>query len=224
MKTIKTAFFFLFVLFIGTSLITSCSKDDGTDASVSENAKVSSYLKSFYSKDFQLGKSIESKVIKPTSTASSIASKSVEYEDLVLTEVFVANEERARGYILTNKTTNVFLYFVDVDRTDYKMTKVDIQANETQVLENIEQLDKYIATNQFDLIKVTQDLKDGIMINDEDIALSFSTSSSAKIVRQLVHVWANGCSGTHSYHSALFGLFQWETYEVIVCPDGVSNP
>ena len=187
------AFRILAITLIAAILITSCSKDDGTDASVSENAKVSSYLKSFYSKDFQLGKSIESKVIKPTSTASSIASKSVEYEDLVLTEVFVANEERARGYILTNKTTNVFLYFVDVDRTDYKMTKVDIQANETQVLENIEQLDKYIATNQFDLIKVTQDLKDGIMINDEDIALSFSTSSSAKIVRQLVHVWANGC-------------------------------
>lgn len=220
MKTIKSSFFSLLVLFIATSFIISCSKDEQTSSSVSENAKVSNYLKSFYKNDFKLGKSIESKVIKPT----SVVSKTVEYENLVVTEVFVANEERARGYVLTNKETNVFLYFVDVDRTDYKMTKVDIDANQTQVLENIEQLDKYITTNQFDLIKVTQDLKDGVMVNDEDTALSFSTTSSARIIRQLVHVWANGCSGTHTYHSALFGLFQWETYEVVVCPDGVANP
>lgn len=47
--------------------------------------------------------------------------------------------------------------------------------------------------------------------------LLFSTPSNAKIVAQFVHDFGNGCIGTHTYHSAFFGLFTWETYEVVVC-------
>ncbi len=196
----------------------SCSKEDDTRKDIRENAKISNYLKLFYKKEFSIGKSIESKVIKP----SSIASKSIEYQDLIVTEVFIGEETIARGYILTNKETNVFLYFVDVDRVDYKMTKIDIETNEIQVINNIDQLNKYIETNKFDLIKVTQDIEQGIMASDADIAEVFATSSNAKIVAQFVHVWADGCIGTHTFHSALFGLFQWDTYERIVCPNGVT--
>ena len=100
--------------------------------------------------------------------------------------------------------------------------KIDIETNEIQVINNIDQLNKYIETNKFDLIKVTQDIEQGIMASDADIAQVFATSSNAKIVAQFVHVWADGCIGTHTFHSALFGLFQWDTYERIVCPNGVT--
>jgi hypothetical protein len=36
--------------------------------------------------------------------------------------------------------------------------------------------------------------------------------------RTFAHVFANGCVGTHTYHSSFFGLFQWETFEVLACP------
>lgn len=47
--------------------------------------------------------------------------------------------------------------------------------------------------------------------------LLLSTQSEAKIVAQLCHIYANGCIGTHTYHSSFFGLFTWETYEVVAC-------
>ena len=47
--------------------------------------------------------------------------------------------------------------------------------------------------------------------------LMFSTPVNAKITMQFCHVFANGCIGTHSNHSAFFGIFTWETYEVIAC-------
>jgi hypothetical protein len=153
MKTIKSTFFPFLVLFIAGSLLTSCSKEDETKQSISENTKVSSFLKSFYSKNFEFGKSINSEIIKESSTLS----KSVEVEDVVITEVLVGEDTRARGYIITSKSTNTFVYFVDIDRIDYKMTAVDIKINETKVINNIDEFDKYVATNEFDIIKVTQE-------------------------------------------------------------------
>lgn len=153
MKTIKSTFLPFLVLFIAGSLLTSCSKEDETKQNISENAKVSSFLKSFYSKNFEFGKSANSKILK-----QSANSKTVEYSDIVITEVFVGDDNRARGYVITSKDNNVFLYFVDVDRIDYKLTQLDVAVNEKKVFENIEQIDKYTSTNEFDFIKVTQEL------------------------------------------------------------------
>ena len=112
------------------------------------------FFKIFYSQKTKDGTSIETKVKLTNSTVA----KSEEFGDIVVTEIFVGNEERARGYTITSKDNNVFLYFVDVDRIEYKMTTVDIEANQTNILENIDALDKYMSTNQFDFIKITQDL------------------------------------------------------------------
>jgi hypothetical protein len=141
--------------------ITSCSKNDETNAGLNGNAKVSSYLKSFYSKDFQLGKSVDTKFTKPTSELS----KSTEVENLVVTEVFVGEDDRARGYVISDKSTNEFLYFIDVDRIDYKLTSVKIDLNDTMLFNNIDELDKYVSTNEFDLIKVAEQINTGILQN-----------------------------------------------------------
>ena len=159
----------LAITIIATIGITSCSKNDETNDGVNGNAKVSSYLKSFYSKEFQLGKSVDTKMNKTTSAFS----KSVEIESVMITEVFVGDETRARGYIITDKSTNEFLYFLDVDRIDYKLTTVKIDVNDTEVYQNIDELDKYISTNQLDFIKIAEDL----VISPDLVASKFWGSS-----------------------------------------------
>lgn len=154
MKTMKSTVFFLLVIFSATIIITSCSKENETNKSVSENAKVSTYLKSFYSKNFELGKSVETKV----KIAANPMARTTEVENLVITEVFVGSDTSARGYIITDKTTNDFRYFIDVDRVNYKLTSADIIVNDTKIFDNINTLDKYLITDQFDFIKIAEDL------------------------------------------------------------------
>lgn len=48
--------------------------------------------------------------------------------------------------------------------------------------------------------------------------LLFSGPSQAKEI-EFAYIFSNGCIGTHTYHSILGGLFKWETYEVIACPN-----
>jgi hypothetical protein len=153
MKTIKTVFFSLLVLFIGTSLITSCSNDEETNSNVLENTKVSTYLKSFYSTSYQLGKSVETK----SKNSTSELNRSAEVENVVITEVFVGDDAIARGYVVTDKNTNDFLYFIDVNRLEYKLTTVKIDVNDTKVFNNIDELDKYLSTDEFDYIKIAED-------------------------------------------------------------------
>jgi hypothetical protein len=153
MKIIKTTFFSLLVLFIGTSLITSCSNDNETNISVSENAKISNYLKSFYLTNYKLGKSVET---NPKSISSDL-NRSTEVENLVITEVFVGDATTARGYIITDKNTNDFLYFIDVDRVNFTLTSVKIDVNDTKIFNGIDELDKYLSTDEFDYIKIAED-------------------------------------------------------------------
>ncbi|AWA31125.1 hypothetical protein HYN48_14065 [Flavobacterium magnum] len=71
-----------------------------------------------------------------------------------MTEVFVGDDLRPRGYLITEKETNDFLFFADVDRTDFKLTTFEPKSNPTKIFENINELDKYLSTDEFDLIKV----------------------------------------------------------------------
>ncbi len=136
-------------MLLGISLLLlSCNKEDG---SLNGNAKVGAYLKSFYKKEYHFGKSLDSKRAKPS--ISSIA-KSVEYEDVKLEEVFVEGDERARGYVVTDKETGEFLYFVDVDRENYKLTSVDILENEIRIKDNINMLEEWASSNKLDLVKL----------------------------------------------------------------------
>lgn len=152
MKIIKNTFFSLLVLFLGT-IITSCSKDDETNSGVNENVKVSNYLKSFYSTNFQLGKSVETNHQFNT----SILNRSTEVENMIITEVYVGDDETARGYIITDKSTNDLLYFIDVDRVNFKLTSVKVDVNDTKVFNNINELDKYLSTDELDYIKIAED-------------------------------------------------------------------
>lgn len=143
--------------------VISCTKNDDTNDSALGNSKVSSYLKSFYKTNYQLGKSVDTKL--KNDSPNSALSKSAEVEDFVVTEVLVGNDTTARGYVLTRKSDNEFVYFIDVNRIDYKMTTIKVDVNETMIFNNIDELDKYTSTNEFDLIKVAEQVNTGIISN-----------------------------------------------------------
>ncbi|MEM0542548.1 hypothetical protein WFZ85_07955 [Flavobacterium sp. j3] len=115
------------------------------------NAKVAAYLKSFYKTDFRIGKTVETKLSNSNSLADA---RTVEFESVKLSEIFVGVDERARGYIVTDKETDEFLYFVDVDRDDLKLFAYNVAINETLVKENIDLLQEWASSNGFDFIKL----------------------------------------------------------------------
>ncbi|OYU81715.1 MAG: hypothetical protein CFE23_02185 [Flavobacterium sp. BFFFF1] len=155
MKTLKNSVFAWFVIIISVSVITSCSKQD--DALMSQNTKVDNYLKQFYGKNIQLGTSLETKFDLPNLSTA----RSVESENIIITEVFVGNDSRARGYVISDKETNDFIYFIDVNRVDYKLTTYKVETDDTIVFDDINQLEKYLNTDELDYIKIAEDYNSG---------------------------------------------------------------
>ncbi len=154
MKTFKKSISALFMLLIVSNIFISCSNQEESNNELSQKQNIELYLKHFYNnKKTKLGNSVESRLTQELSTTS----KSVEIENLIITEVYVGNDERARGYIISDKETSNFLYFIDVDRVDFKLTSYKVETDETKVFENIEQLDKYLSTDEFDYIKIAED-------------------------------------------------------------------
>lgn len=202
MKTIKSKLFIFIILLSITSLITSCTKESENNST--ENAKVAPFLKSFYKKDFRLGQAVNTKEVN----AISATSRTTEIDSLVVTEVFVGEDTRARGYVITSKTTNVFLYFVDIDRIDYKMTKVDIVANDIVTFEDIEQMDNYISTNQFDFIKVAQ-----------DVLIGNGQAGNLSRIRYSYGACRDGWCGV--YQATFFLGIQWTDWEPVRNENGV---
>lgn len=196
MKTLKNGIFLLMVLTTTSIIISSCSKEQETNNDITQNAKISSYLKSFYNQKTMHGTSVEASV----KMMSSSTAKSEEFGDIVITEVFVGDDTRARGYVITSKETNVFLYFVDVDRVEYKMTSVDIVANQTLIFNDINELEKYSSTNELDFIKITQDL---INQGGQDGTLSR--------IRYSLGACGNGVRGVYQAHYFLgIRVSSWE--------------
>ncbi|WMI68166.1 hypothetical protein [Mangrovimonas sp. YM274] len=102
---------------------------------------IDNFVSSFYNSSFEYGSSIE--------TTDDIGTYTV-------TEVLVNSESRARGYVVTEKSSGKFLYFVDVNRIDYEMTSIDITINETKITNNIDSHNDYFLTNEFDFIGIIQ--------------------------------------------------------------------
>lgn len=153
MKLFKKNRLLMLVCFSALLILSSCSQEDSVNTESNESSKISFYLKTFYSTNFKFGKSVEIK----TPSNFSMLNRTTEAEDFAITEVFVGNDTRARGYIVTDISTNEFLYFIDVDRFDFKLTAVNIDANDTKIFNDIDNLNDYISTNELDYIKIAED-------------------------------------------------------------------
>lgn len=142
-----------FVLFSSALFFVSCSNDNDQIANETSNKKVDSFLKSFYSNDYQLGKKI-----KPTAqNLNGNQLRSTQVDNFTITEVFVGDDEKARGYLFENTQTNEIESFVDVDRTNFVLTSVDLESLQVEVQNAINQMPEYSLTDEFDIIKIITD-------------------------------------------------------------------
>lgn len=153
MRHLKLTLFSLIALFISANIFISCSNDNETTNIETTNKNVDSFLKSFYSKHYSFGESAKVNQNSPF----SVLSRTATLEDVELTEVFVDNQEKARGYVITNKNTGEFLYFIDVDRDTYTLTSLDVKNSDQKTFNNIDEIYNYFTTDEFDFIEIALD-------------------------------------------------------------------
>ena len=153
MKHLKLTLFSLIALFVSATMLVSCSDDNETTINETTNKNVDSFLKSFYSKEYSFGASAK---VNPNSQISALA-RTTSLEEVELTEVFVENETKARGYIISDKITGEFLYFIDVDRNTYTLTSLDVKKSEQKTFNNIDEIYNYFSTDEFDFIEIALD-------------------------------------------------------------------
>lgn len=82
---------------------------------------------------------------------------------VVITEIIVGSDLRARGYVATEKNTGDFLYFVDVDRNNFVLTANDIVNNKQDVINDIDKNSDYLNYDEFDFIKVVNDANNNVI-------------------------------------------------------------
>ncbi len=144
------------LLLVVAGVAINCSKDDAAAVpqAVSQKSEIRNYLKNFYSTDkIKEGRSIAVK----SERSPSADSKNIVIDNYRLTEVFVGNDTIARGYVVTDRDTDDFHFFIDVDRVNFKLTDVKIDNGDTKVFDDINLLDKWLTTNKFDIYQIAAD-------------------------------------------------------------------
>ena len=152
MKHLKITLFSFILLFVSAGLLVSCSSESENIQEQSIDQKTDSFLKKFYSNDYQLGKTKTS-----AKNLNGYQQRTTQIEDYSITEVFVGNDEIARGYLFENLQTNEIESFVDVDRINFTLTSVDLDNYQVEIQNAINQMPEYFLTDAFDLIKVIND-------------------------------------------------------------------
>jgi hypothetical protein len=154
MKSVKNFAIFVFLFIFATACNKSSeevlpenqkitnSQKSATTTTIELSNEASNFIKNFYSSDYVLGQQIET------------SDDNVTY---LVSEIIVNNETRARGYITTDVRGENPTYFVDVDRSNYQLHNVDIVNNKTTIINEIDKIDDYYETNEFDVIALVDD-------------------------------------------------------------------
>ena len=140
MKHLKITLFSFILLFVSAGILFSCSSESENIQEQSIDQKTDSFLKKFYSNDYQLGKTKTS-----AKNLNGYQQRTTQIEDYSITEVFVGNDEIARGYLFENLQTNEIESFVDVDRINFTLTSVDLDNYQVEIQNaNPAQLDAFV--------------------------------------------------------------------------------
>jgi hypothetical protein len=137
-------------------LLSSCSNEGSVQsentptasqfAKPSANSGADTYVQSFYNtKDYTYGRSIVTKGEKGI--------------DVTVDEVIVKNN--ARGYVISDASTGGFLYFIDIDRTNYTMKTYEVATKSSETIAAINNHLDYAPSKSFDLIKIADDVNNG---------------------------------------------------------------
>lgn len=141
---------FIAALIALSALVVSCSNEDSVKDDVVNkiNAKsntvspeVTDFLKGFYRTNYQLGR--------------NVATKDENNAEILITEVVIANEGRARGYVVTDANTGKFLYFADVDRQSFVLHTYEAATKVYDKVYDINITELY-AANQYDFIEIIE--------------------------------------------------------------------
>ncbi|MCZ8330419.1 MAG: hypothetical protein O9282_03810 [Flavobacterium sp.] len=153
------------LLLFSTSLVLTSCNEENSEQNLNAKSKADLYLKSFYKTNYHLGKSVEGRMLNSNISDNA---RTIEFEDVVLEEIFIGDEERARGYIVTDKATDEFLYFVDVDRINFKLTAYDPSVNETIIKENIHLLQEWAESNKLDFVKLFEEYNQAMSTGNQE--------------------------------------------------------
>jgi len=147
----KISIFILSVLLMGTLVFIGCSSEDSvatnTDNSKSSQRimgnKFDEFVEDFYDDTFKYGDSI------------------IAYDTLTnfkVKEITVGINSVVRGYVAVDATSDEPLFFMDVNKPGKQITMVDLLTNEVDIFNDIDLHDDYLLSDEFDMIKVIDDL------------------------------------------------------------------
>lgn len=130
-------------------MLFSCSKENSQlehqqPKKYKTTNEVQAYLLNFYGDGYLFGDSV-----------STTDKNGITY---IVKEVIVDGE--GRGYYASDQTGSV-QYFADVNRTNYVLTIKDFQAGLEEEFTNINAHGEYTSTDEFDFIKIIQDIESG---------------------------------------------------------------
>ena len=133
-----------------SALVVSCSNEDSVKDDVVNNinaksstvsSEITDFLKSFYRTNYQLGR--------------NVATKDENNTEILITEVVITNEGRARGYVVTDANTGKFLYFADVNRQSFVLHTYEAATKVYDKVYDINKTELY-AANQYDFIEIIE--------------------------------------------------------------------
>lgn len=154
MKQFRIIIFGLLFLLFGATMFWACSSEEETMIDTKANFRTFSsgelvnlghILNEFYDRE----------VTFTTGRTETVRQEVTHYD---YTEIIIDSDTRARGYLVSNHTTGEFLYFADVDRTNYVFKTKNLITNERETVIDIDQHPDYGHSDGFDFIRIIDDI------------------------------------------------------------------
>jgi len=150
MRKIKLSFVALATLVSGIFVFTGCSNEEESVVQSHSNFRTFSngemvdlghLVNEFY----------ERAVTFRTGRTATAVEEVMKYD---CTEIIIDSDTRARGYLISDHTTGKFLYFADVDRTNYVFKAKDLITNDRETIRHIDDHPDYGHSDGFDIIGI----------------------------------------------------------------------
>ncbi|KGO80229.1 hypothetical protein Q763_11255 [Flavobacterium beibuense F44-8] len=127
MKFLKTTCLVAFALIMGGNLLVSCSADNETDNNAVSGINTTSFL------------------------------KSTTVDEYYLTEVFLGENNRPLGYMVSLTASDDALYFMNIEETTFEVTTFDEERQSVRRFADLEGFNKYYDGDDFDPIRVIEE-------------------------------------------------------------------
>lgn len=150
MKQLKITIFGLLFLLFGATMFWACSSEEELTTDTKSN------LRTFVPEELEELRAIvaafyEEEVTFDIGRTATVSEEEARYD---CTEIIIDSDTRARGYLVSDHTTGQFLYFLDVDRTNFVFKSKNLITNDREMIMHIDHLRDYGSTDGFDIIGI----------------------------------------------------------------------